>query len=124
VSVPLEYYESGEGEPINGLLELGLDPATGSILSETYYTYNPSTGTYGELAVQPDGLIVPLVQDYDPTTDQYEWVPTNDVGLYAELANLQYLVDPLPSGTQLVVELWVVDFGGNAAFVSALVTVP
>jgi hypothetical protein len=124
ISVPLEYYESGSSEAINGLLELGLDAATGSIISETYYSYNPDTSTYGELAVQPDGLIVPLVQDYDPATGEYSWVPTNDVGLYAELANLQYLVDPLPSGTQLVVELWVVDFGGNAAYVSALVTVP
>jgi hypothetical protein len=124
VSVPLEYYDSSNADAVNGLLELGLDAATGSIISETYYAYNPDTGTYGELSVQADGLIVPLVQDYSPTTGEYQWVPTNDVGLYAELANLQYIVDPLPSGTQLVVELWVVDFGGNAAYVSALVTVP
>jgi hypothetical protein len=124
VSVPLEYYDSNDSEAVNGLLELGLDGATGSIVSETYYAYNTTTGTYGELSVQPDGLIVPLVQDYDPATGQYEWVATNDTGLYAELANLEYLVDPLPAGTQLVVELWVVDFGGNTAYVSALVTVP
>lgn len=124
VSVPLEYYDSNGSEAVNGLLELGLNAATGSIVSETYYAYNTTTGTYGELSVQPDGLIVPLVQDYDPATGQYEWVPTNDTGLYAELANLEYLVDPLPAGTQLVVELWVIDFGGNAAYVSALVTVP
>ena len=67
---------------------------------------------------------MPLVQSYDPSTGDYQWVPTNDVGLYADLANLRYLVDPLPSGTQLVVELWVVDFGGNRAYVSAAVTVP
>jgi hypothetical protein len=124
VSVPLEYYDSNDSAAVNGLLELGLDAATGSIVSETYYAYNTETGTYGELSVQPDGLIVPLVQDYDPTTGQYEWVPTNDTGLYAELANLEYLVDPLPAGAKLVVELWVVDFGGNADYVSALVTVP
>jgi hypothetical protein len=67
---------------------------------------------------------VPLVQVYDPATGEYEWLPTTDVPLRAELANLEYNVDPLPSGTQLVVELWVVDFGGNADYVSALVTVP
>lgn len=124
VSVPLDYYDSNGSAAINGLLELGLDAATGSIISETYYAYNTSTGSYGELSVQPDGLIVPLVQKYDPTTGQYEWVSPNGVELSAELANLQYYVDPLSSGTQLVVELWVVDFGGNAASVSALVTVP
>jgi hypothetical protein len=124
VSVPLEYYDSNDSQAVNGLLELGLDAATGSIVSETYYAYNTSTGTYGELSVQPDGLIVPLVQDYDPATAQYEWVSPNGVELSAELANLQYFVDPLPAGTQLVVELAVIDFGGNAAFVSAVVTVP
>lgn len=124
VSVPLDYYAPGASDPVNGLLELGLDSATGTIISETYYSYNPSSGTYGELTVEPDGLVVPLVQAYDPATGEYEWVSTNDVGLYADLANLRYLVDPLPSGTQLVVELWVVDFGGNADYVSAAVTVP
>ncbi|GHF08071.1 clostripain-related cysteine peptidase [Pseudolysinimonas yzui] len=124
VSVPLEYYEPGSGTPINALLELGLDASTGSILSETYYSYNPDTSTYGELAVQPGGVIVPLVQNYDPATGQSAWASPNGVELSAELANLQYFVDPLPSGTQLVVELWVVDFGGNNDYVSALVTVP
>jgi hypothetical protein len=124
VSVPLDYYATTDSEALDGLLELSLDPASGSILSETYYSYNDATGTYGELAVQADGLIVPLIQIYDPATGDYSWEPTNGVGLYAELANIQYLVDPLPSGTRLVVELWVVDFGGNSAFVSAVVTVP
>jgi hypothetical protein len=124
VSVPLEYYESSGSEAVNGLLELGIEAASGTIVSETYYAYNTSTGTYGELSVQSDGGIVPLVQVYDPATGEYEWLPTTDVPLRAELANLEYNVDPLPSGTQLVVELWVVDFGGNADYVSALVTVP
>ena len=124
VSVPLDYYESSGSDALSALLELALDPASGSIISETYYSYNDSTGTYGELAVQADGLIVPLVQLYDPATGEYSWEPTNDVGLYADISSLQYLVDPLPSGTQLVVELWVIDFGGNAAYVSAVVAVP
>jgi hypothetical protein len=124
VSVPLDYYAPGAIDPTNGLLELGLDAATGSIVSETYYAYNPDSGSYGELSVEPEGLILPLVQDYDPETGEYTWVPTSEVGLYAELANLQYSVEPLPSGTRLVVELWVVDFGGNTDFVNAVVTVP
>ena len=124
ISVPLNYYAPGGGDAIDALLELGLDAATGSIVSETYYSYNPDTGTYGELSVEPTGLIVPLVQNYIPASDEYVWVETSGRGLYAELANLQYDVVPLPSGLQLVVELWVVDFGGNAAYVSSVVTVP
>jgi len=124
VSVPLQYLAPGAAEALDALLTLGLDPTTGSILSETYYAYNPGNGTYGELAVQPDGLIRPLLQIYDPATGSSTWSPVSDTGLYADLANLRYLVDPLPSGTQLVVELWVVDYGGNSDYVSAVVTVP
>ena len=101
---------------------LDADPGYGPI--EVYYAYNTSTGTYGELSVQPDGLIVPLVQNYLPSTDEYVWVETSGNGLYAEIANLQYDIAPLPSGLRLVVELWVVDFGGNAAYVSSVVAVP
>lgn len=124
ISVPLNYYETNSSDATDALLELGLDVATGSIISETYYSYNPDTGTYGELSVVPTGLIVPLVQNYDPSADEYIWVEASDIGLYAELSNLQYTVESLPSGTRLLVELWVVDYGGNAAYVSAVVTVP
>lgn len=124
VSVPLEYYGPGASDATQGLLELGLDAATGSILSETYYTYNTGSGTYGELAVEAQGLIYPLVQHYEPTSGDVSWIPTNDTGLYADTASLQYDVQPLPSGIQLVLELYVYDFGGNSDFVRAVVTVP
>lgn len=124
ISVPIEYYESNTADPINGLLQLGLDPASGSIVSETYYTYNPDTGTYGEISVQPTGLIVPLVQNFDPASGNVEWVSTSGTGLYADLDKLDYTVTPLPSGLRLVVELWVYDFGGNGDSVSAVVTIP
>jgi hypothetical protein len=124
ISVPLDYYAPGSDEPIDALLELGLDAATGSIVSETYYAYNPDTGTYGELAVEADGVIVPLLQNYDPSTGDYPWLEVDGPGLSAALENLQYAVEPLASGTQLVLELWVKDFGGNADYVDAVVTVP
>lgn len=123
VSVPLLYY-SPAGDGVDALLELGLDPSTGTIVSETYYAFNQDAGTYGELAVEPTGLIVPQLEVLAPGSSEYEWLPATDVGLYAELANLQYNVLPVPSGTRMVVELWVYDFGGNADYVSAVITVP
>ena len=53
-----------------------------------------------------------------------EWLATSESGLYADLPNLQYAFPTLPSGTVLFIELWVVDFGGNAAKVSGTVTLP
>lgn len=126
VDVPLSYYPpSGSSAPVvnDALLSLGLQPSTGSIVSEVYYAYNPDSSTYGELTVEPTGLIVPLVQDLLPDGST-EWVPTTDIGLYADPANLVYGLQPLESGTQLYIELWVVDFGGNADYVNAVLTVP
>ena len=124
VSVPLQYWEPDSSENTDALLELSLDPATGSIISETYYGYVPSSGAWGELAVQDTGIIVPLIERFDPAADGLDWVPTTDVGLYADLDDLEYLVDPLPTGLRLVLELWVYDFGGNGDYVSAVVDVP
>jgi hypothetical protein len=124
VSVPLQYYAPGGGDETEALLELSLDPATGSIVSETYYGYVPSSGAWGELAVEAQGLIVPLIEQFDPDSGDLNWVPTSDTGLYADLSSLEYLVDPLPSGLRLVLELWVYDFGGNGDYVSAVVNVP
>lgn len=124
ISVPLDYYAPGSGEGTSSLLQLGLDAASGNIVSETYYAYNTGTGTYGELAADPDGEIFPLVQSFNPATGEAPWVPTNDVGLYADLERLEYLVNALPAGVRIVVELWVYDFGGNGDSVSAVITAP
>lgn len=126
VDVPLSYYPpQGSSAPAveDALLTLGLQPSSGSVVSEVFYAYNPETSTYGELTVEPNGLIVPLVQNLYPDGST-EWVPTTDVGLYADLPNLRYGLQPLASGTQLYIELWVVDFGGNADYVNAVLTVP
>jgi len=124
VSVPLNYYRPGAADPVDALLELGLDPATGAIVSENYYTFNPTAGTYGELSVEPGGLIVPVVQTWVPETGQYVWEEVAERGLVADTSKLDYSVRPVPSGTRMVLELWVFDFGGNSDFVDAAITVP
>jgi hypothetical protein len=126
IDVPISYYppaSSGADPVSDALLSLGLNPSTGTIVSEVYYAYNVDSGTYGELSTDPAGLIVPLVQNLYPDGST-EWVPTSEVGLYADLPNLEYSLEPLAPGTRLYIELWVVDFGGNADYVNAVVTVP
>ena len=95
--------------------------AEGNLVSETYYLYNPEADTYGELTADPDGIVVPLV--FAQTAGGAgEWVPTSDVGLYADLPTIAYDLVPLDPGTQLYVELTVTDFGGNSDTVSGSVT--
>ncbi|CAB4567634.1 MAG: hypothetical protein F2534_11245 [Actinobacteria bacterium] len=114
IDVPLAYYPVGEDEVYDDvILSLVLDDA-GDIISETYYVYNPETDAYGELTADPEAIIVPYV--FVMAADgSGEWVPTSDVGLYANLPDIAYELEPLEPGTELWVELNVIDFGGNTA---------
>lgn len=126
IDVPMAYYAPGDenGETYQDvLLSLTLDGETGEILSETYYVYDEQLGTYGELTADPAGIIVPEVETLNADGTS-EWVPTSDVGLFADLPSLQYDLVPLDSGTLLFAMLTVTDFGGNSDTVSAVVEVP
>lgn len=126
IDVPMAYYAPNDvdGETYQDvLLELTLDIETTELISEIYYAYNEDLGTYGELTAKPRGIIVPEVLVYD-ADDNASWEPTTDIGLYADLPNLQYDLEQLESGTELWLDLTVVDFGGNSDTVSAVVTVP
>ena len=123
IDVPLAHYPVGESEQYDDVvLSLVLD-ANGDVVSETYYLYDEELGTFGELTADPEAIIVPyvFVQGADGSG---EWVPTSDVGLYADLPSIAYDLELLPSGTELWVELNVTDFGGNTATLGAAVVLP
>ena len=124
--VPMAYYaahdEAGETYQ-NALLSIVLDGESGDITTETYYSYNETTGTYGELSTDPEGVIVPEVLNVLADGSE-QWISTSESGLYADLPGLEYDLADLESGAQLYIELWVTDFGGNSDMVSAVVTIP
>jgi len=121
--VPMAYYAPGDDAAQDALLSIVFDGESGDITSETYYSYNEASGTYGELYTEADGVIVPQVLNVaSDGTEQWEF--TSDSGLYADLPNLEYDLADLAPGTELYLELWVTDFGGNTDMVSAVVTVP
>ena len=126
IDVPMAYYAEGdqEGETYQDvLLSLTFDVESGDIIDETYYAYQEEAESYGELTADPEGIIVPEVLNIaDDGTET--WVPTSDVGLFADLPNIQYEFEPLDPGTQLQVDLTVFDFGGNSDSVGARVEVP
>jgi hypothetical protein len=124
--VPMAYYaaddENGETYQ-DALLSIAFEGETGDIGDETYYAYDDTLGTYGELTADPAGLIVPEVLTVLPDGTE-QWLATSDSGLYADLPALVYDLADLESGTRLRIELTVVDFGGNSDTVSAVVTIP
>ncbi len=124
VDIPLAYVAPGgsldDGKDV--LLTLVLDPDTGDILEEDYYVVNEE-GTFGEITTDPEGLIFPVVLNEFPDGTE-EWIPTSDVGLFADLPELQYDLTPLDSGTGIFAELAVYDYGGNSASVTMFDFVP
>jgi hypothetical protein len=121
--VPMAYYAPGDDAAQDALLSIVFDGESGDITSETYYSYDEVSGNYGELSTEADGIIVPQVLSVAADGTE-QWVFTSESGLYADLPNLEYDLADLASGTQLYLELWVTDFGGNTDMVSAVVTVP
>ncbi|MEJ7796829.1 MAG: clostripain-related cysteine peptidase, partial [Nocardioides sp.] len=124
--VPMTYYASTDPEgtdPRDALLSLVLDIEAGKFVSETIYIYDEESGGYGELAPDPEGIIVPDALTVAADGEQI-WEPTTDVGLYSDIASLTYDFVPLRSGTTIQADLALVDFGGNTSTLSALVEVP
>ena len=121
--VPMAYYAPGVDEAQDALLSIVFDGESGDITGETYYSVDQASGTYGELYTEAEGVIVPQVLNVAADGTE-EWVFTSERGLYADLPDLEYDLSDLAPGTELYLELWVTDFGGNTDMVSALVTVP
>lgn len=124
--VPMTYYASTDPDrldPKDALLSLVLDIDAAEYVSETIYTYDEVSGGYGELAPDPEGIVIPDVLTIGADGEQV-WEPTSDVGLYSDVAGLDYTFVPLDSGTTVQVDLSLYDFGGNTSVLSSLVEVP
>ena len=126
IDVPMSYYPPqgrryGPAEDV--LLSLVIDYEAGEISTETYYSFDPETSTYGEAQLDPEGLISPEVANYDAQGNEV-WYATSDVGLYADLENITYEFVPLASGTELQMDLALYDFGGNVSYSTTSVVVP
>ena len=124
--IPMTYYASTDPrqrDPKDALLSLVMDIEAGKFSSETIYIYDEVSGGYGELAPDPEGVLVPDVLTVTATGEQV-WEPTTDVGLWADIPNLTYDFVPLDPGTTIQADLTVYDFGGNSSTLSSLVEVP
>lgn len=122
--IPMTYYPSYDRDGArDALLSIVLEIESGEFLSETIYVYDEESGGYGEMAPDPEGIVVPDVLTVTAAGDQV-WEPTSDIGLYSDVEYLDYDFVPLESGTTIQADLSIVDFGGNVGTLSSLVEVP
>jgi hypothetical protein len=118
ITVPLSYrapIDASQGQfadPIDVTLRVGYDLTTDEFTEDLFST--DIAGTVGAFTAEPDGLLFPKLP-HRLLGGEIEWIPTTDVGLWADLPNLGYDFVELPSGTQLLSELRVSDFGGHTA---------
>lgn len=116
VDIPMQYVAPGgdpEGEDvILSLIIEAVNDDEGIVVEEDFYLIDES-GTWGELVADPEGRIFPLVPK--ATTDgDVGFARTTPVGLAADLPAIEYIIEPLPSGTQLLVDLTAADYGDTS----------
>ena len=123
--IPLAYAAPGvtdESQWVDVVLSLVVDFNTELIEEYTFYEID-EFGNWGELIVDPNGFVYPVVQNVYPD-GSVEWIPTIDVGLYSDYDLLTFEFVPLDPGTPLYAELVVYDYGGNSDYVSMLDFIP
>lgn len=125
IDVPLWYVPPEEfdtDDPFHDVILSLIVDSEGTIVSEVYYEIGDD-GTFGELDADPDGLIYPIVLNEYPDGSS-EWITLSEQGLWANLADLQYELVPLPPGTGLYAELVIFDYGGNIDSVAMFDLIP
>ncbi|MDG2120594.1 MAG: clostripain-related cysteine peptidase [Actinomycetota bacterium] len=127
VDIPLSYVPSNEFDtddpPHDVTLALAIDEDM-LVVSEVYYEVD-EYDQWGEVTLDPEGLISPLVQLWDEETQELYWVDSSDeLSLWADKENLEYAFSTLDSGLEVWVVLEVLDFGGNSDWVELSVIVP
>ena len=124
IDVPLTYVPPEEAEtddpPHDLVLSLGISfgEEEGEIFLEIFYEVD-EYGQWSEATLDPDGYINPLVQMWDEEDQDVYWVDSSDdTWLWADPAVLQYQFSGLPSETNVLIDIEVLDFGGNSDWTS------
>jgi hypothetical protein len=126
IEVPLAYYASSADVAADDsqdvVLSLTVDDE-GTIVEETWYGFDETLGTYGELAPSRRGIIFPLVPNIGSDGSQ-GWIATTALGLHAHPGDLTYELAPVPRGTHLYAHLALADYGDNTATLPTHLIVP
>lgn len=121
IDVPLEYVAPDDDAVQDALLSIVVDEE-GTIVGEDFYILD-DTGMYGAMSPDPDARIYPvalvLVDD-----EQWEYQRIDDEGIAADLPAIQYVFETLESGTTLMLDADVQDYGQEADTASVEVAIP
>lgn len=121
IDIPLDYVAPGDDpdEYEDALLSIVLDD-DGTILEEDLFARDAG-GTLGAFDPDPDGLLFPVAL---VSTAEGEWVyeRTGDIGIWADIENLEYLIETVEPGTELALDVSVRDYAGTGDYAVFAVT--
>jgi hypothetical protein len=115
IDIPLDYVAPGADpdEYEDALLSIVLDD-DGTILEEDLFARDAG-GTLGAFDPDPEGLFFPVAL---VSTADGDWVyeRTGEVGIWADLENLEYIVETVEPGTELALDVSVRDYAGTGDY--------
>ena len=130
IDVPLTYVPPDEVDtddpPHEVVLSLGVSfgEGEGEVFAEIFHQVD-EYGQWSEATLNPDGYLNPLVQMWDEEAQDVYWVDSSeDTWLWADPAVLQYQFSALPSETNVMIDIEVLDFGGNSDWTSLNLSSP
>jgi len=119
----MDYVAPGDDDSAysDGLLSIVLDD-DGTIIEQDFFLRDDS-GAMGAFDPDPDGELYPiaLVSTED---DEWDYERTDVDGISADLDALEFSVETMPSGEQLVLDVSVQDYSGAEDFSSMVADVP
>jgi hypothetical protein len=123
IDIPMDYVAPGDDDSdySDGLLSIVLDD-DGTIIEQDFFLRDDS-GAMGAFDPDPDGELYPiaLVSTED---DEWDYERTDVDGISADLDALEFSVETMPSGEQLVIDVSVQDYSGAEDFSSVFADVP
>ncbi len=115
IDIPMDYVAPGADpdEYEDALLSIVLDD-DGTILEEDLFARDAG-GTLGAFDPDPEGLFFPVAL---VSTADGDWVyeRTGEVGIWADLENLEYILETVEPGTELALDVSVRDYAGTGDY--------
>jgi hypothetical protein len=123
IGVPVAYFETAGSDGSQAFLQMTYQPNTGTILSETFYGYDPDAGAFSEIAPADGSTIAPLKPSIGQDGSEQLFL-TSDLRVSADTDGIGFEYRALPSGTLVYAEIKVEDSAGNVATSAAAGTLP
>ena len=123
IGVPIAYFLPGDSQGSQAFLQMSYEPSTGTILSQTFYGYDPDAAAFSEISLVDGSTFSPLKISLGADGSETLFL-ASQVGIDTNPDNLAFGYRQLDSGTLLYAELTIESGTGELATTTATGTLP